>query len=76
LFIHGDADELIPHAMMDDLFSAAGCDKEKLLVHHGRHGESANAAPELYWSTVKSFISRKLSQPQLVLAPVGIRSAK
>jgi len=65
LFIHGDADELIPHAMMDDLFSAAGCEKEKLLVHHGRHGESANAAPELYWSTVKSFISRKLAQPQL-----------
>jgi len=66
LFIHGDADELIPHAMMDDLFSAAGCEKEKLLVRHGRHGESANAAPELYWSTVRSFISRKMAQPQAV----------
>ena len=66
LFIHGDADDLIPHAMMDDLYSAARCEKEKLLVHHGRHGESANAQPELYWSTIRSFISRKLSQPQPV----------
>jgi len=74
LFIHGDADELIPHAMMDDLYSAAGCTKEKLLVRHGRHGGSANAAPELYWSTVKSFISRKMSEPQMKLAPIGVRS--
>jgi len=63
LFIHGDADELIPHAMMDDLYSAAGCEKEKLLVRHGRHGLAAIAAPELYWSTVRSFVSRKLAEP-------------
>ena len=68
LFIHGDADELIPHTMMDELFSAAGCEKEKLLVRRGWHGGSANVEPELYWSTVRSFISRKLSEPKTVRA--------
>lgn len=62
LFIHGDADELIPHEMMDELFDAAGCEKEKLLIRHAGHLESANTAPDLYWSTIKSFISRKLPQ--------------
>lgn len=74
LFIHGDEDELIPHGMMDELFDAAGCEKEKLLVRHAGHLESANTAPDLYWSTIKSFISRKLPQPQRSLAAARVHS--
>lgn len=66
LFIHGDADDLIPHTMMDELFAAAGCEKEKLLVRHGWHGGSANVEPELYWSTVRSFVSRKMPEAKAV----------
>jgi len=66
LFIHGGADKLIPPSMMEELFDAAGCEKEKLLIANAGHIESANTDPELYWSTVRSFVNRKLTAAEPV----------
>ena len=56
LFIHGDADSFIPCRMMDKLFEAAACRKERLLVHGAEHVQSANKDPEGYWNKVHSFL--------------------
>ena len=68
LFIHGDADELIPYSMMEDLYEAAGCEKEKLLIPDGKHGLAVNANPKLYWSTVKTFLRQNLAEPVRAVA--------
>lgn len=58
LFIHGDRDTFVPTAMLQPLFEAATCEKEKLLVPDTPHGVSALVEPELYWRTVNAFIAK------------------
>lgn len=58
LFIHGDADTYVPFSMLEEIYTAAQCPKEKLVVSHAGHAESAFTEPELYWSTVDSFVGR------------------
>lgn len=58
LFIHGSADEFVPFYMQDELYSAAACKKEKLVVYGAVHAQSAEIEPQLYWNTVFDFIDR------------------
>ncbi|MCR5764003.1 MAG: alpha/beta hydrolase [Treponema sp.] len=59
LFIHGDADDYNPFYMLDVVYNANACEqKEKLVVHGARHVMSSFTEPDLYWSTVWSFIGR------------------
>ena len=60
LFIHGDADTFVPFFMLDEVYRAAACEKEKLAVAGAQHGESAQIAPGQYWGTVDRFIGRYL----------------
>lgn len=55
LFIHGLADDYIPLSMMNELYKAASCKKERLLVPGGTHARSAYAHPEEYWQKVIDF---------------------
>ncbi len=61
LFIHGDADTFVPFFMLGEVYGAAACEKEKLVVHGAQHGESATLEPELYWKTAEAFIGRYLN---------------
>lgn len=56
LFIHGTADTFVPYEMLDELYEAAGCEKEKLSVEGAGHYACAKTEPELYWSTVERFL--------------------
>lgn len=58
LFIHGLSDRFVPPDMLDDMFNAATCEKEKLLVPNAQHGNSEAVAPELYRETVKRFLEK------------------
>ena len=58
LFIHGDKDDFVPYFMMDKLYDACASEKEKLTVEGAVHASSVFKDPELYWTTVKSFIGR------------------
>lgn len=58
LFIHGDADDFVPFSMLDRLYSAASCEKEKMIFEGADHATSAIMFPELYWNTVKAFIEK------------------
>ena len=58
LFIHGDADTYVPFYMLDIVYDAANCPKEKLVVEGAPHARAAFVNPKLYWDTVFSFIGK------------------
>ena len=58
LFIHGDADDFVPYFMLDKLYYAANCTKEKLVIKGAAHARAAVVDPELYWNTIKKFIDK------------------
>ena len=58
LFIHGDSDTFVPSHMLDELYSAAKVEKEKLIIAGAGHAKSKDVDPELYWSTIIDFINR------------------
>lgn len=61
LFIHGEDDTFVPYWMLDVVYDAcASADKEKLSVPGAAHGGAAGTDPELYWSTVESFLDRHI----------------
>lgn len=60
LFIHGDKDTFVPYYMLDEVYNAANCEKEKVTVEGAGHAEAADVNPELYWTSVKNFINKHL----------------
>lgn len=58
LFIHGDQDKFVPFYMLDKLYDAATCKKEKLVIKGAGHAVSQNIDPQKYWHTVRKFIKR------------------
>ncbi len=56
LFIHGDQDSFVPFSMLEEVYEAATVDKEKLIIPGAGHGEAEQVDPELYWSTIWSFV--------------------
>lgn len=61
LFIHGEKDTFVPFFMLDEVYNAANCEKEKLIVPGAAHAASAEIAPDLYKQTVKSFLDKHLN---------------
>lgn len=57
LFIHGTKDELVPSGMMNKLVHAARCPKTFLWMPGAGHASSVGTDPELYWTTVDTFIT-------------------
>ena len=60
LFIHGDQDKFVPTYMVDKLYDAAKCPKEKLIIKNAGHAESQAVDSQKYWHTVRKFIKRYL----------------
>lgn len=58
LFIHGEQDKFVPFYMLDKLFNAAQCQKEKLVVKNAGHAEAQYIDSQKYWHTVRKFIKR------------------
>ena len=58
LFIHGDKDKFVPFYMLDKLYNAATCKKEKLVIKNAGHAEAQLIDPEKYWHTVRKFIKK------------------
>lgn len=61
LFIHGDKDDFVPYSMMDELYNAASCEKEKLTIKGAGHAKSSKVDPDLYWSTIENFINKYIN---------------
>ena len=60
LVSHGDKDDFVPSHMMDELYNAANCEKEKLTIVGAGHAKSSKVNPDLYWSTIENFINKHL----------------
>lgn len=60
LFIHGDSDKFVPSSMVDELYNAAKCKKQKLVIKGAEHAKSATRDPDLYWKTVKEFLNENV----------------
>lgn len=58
LFIHGEKDSFVPYFMLDTLYNAAACPKEKLSVPGADHVQSVVTNPQLYWSTAEAFLAK------------------
>lgn len=56
LFIHGDMDEMISVQMSKDLYEAAGCRKELLIIEGAGHAQAHEKDPETYFGTIQSFL--------------------
>ena len=61
LFIHGDADKLVPYEMMSRLFNAATSSrKEQFTVAGAGHADAKRSNPAVYFDTVFKFLSTAL----------------
>lgn len=58
LFIHGDQDDFVPFDMLDELYNAASCPKEKLVIHGAGHGDCDWVDGDLYYGTIDRFIKK------------------
>lgn len=56
LFIHGEADAMIPAAMTKTLYEEAVCPKELLLVEGAGHAQAQDKDPDTYYGTIKMFL--------------------
>lgn len=60
LFIHGDKDTFVPFFMLDEVYNAASCEKEKLVMKDAGHAMSSTKDAKLYWSTVETFLNKHI----------------
>lgn len=56
LFIHGEEDAMIPADMSRDLYKAASCEKQLLIVEGAGHAQSQDKDPDTYYGTIQEFL--------------------
>ncbi len=61
LFIHGEADAMISVQMTEELYRAAACEKELLLVEDAGHAQSQDKDPHTYYGRIQKFLDRVLA---------------
>lgn len=57
LFIHGSKDAMIDVSMSEELYAAAVCEKELLIVEGAGHAQSQDKAPEKYYGAITRFLT-------------------
>ena len=58
LFIHGTEDEMIDVSMTEELYEAASCEKEILLVEGAGHAQAQDKDPEGYYGAIEGLLGR------------------
>ncbi len=56
LFIHGEEDRMIPVSMCRELYDAAACEKEIMIVEGAGHAQAADKDPARYFEEVEKFL--------------------
>ena len=57
LFIHGEKDAMIDADMSRELYEAAACEKELLIVDGAGHAQSQDKDPDEYYGTIAQFLA-------------------
>jgi hypothetical protein len=60
LFIHGDSDDFVPEYMCEELYEAANCQKDKLIIHNAGHTESKYKETETYYNKIFEFLNNTI----------------
>lgn len=58
LFIHGEDDAMISVQMTKDLYEAAACPKELMIVEGAGHAQAQDKDPDGYYGTIREFLRR------------------
>lgn len=58
LFLHGDADAVVPVHMVEELYANAACEKDIIIFKHADHTMSPLLYPNEYWGKVFEFIEK------------------
>ena len=58
IFLHGEKDTFVPYEMLEKVYDAAVCEKEKVTIPDAPHARNACANPELYWNSILNFINK------------------
>ena len=58
LFVHGERDRVVPHAMGEALYAACGAEKDHLWCAEAGHVESRHWQPEAYDAKLDEFMAR------------------
>lgn len=58
LFIHGASDAMISVQMSKDLYEAASCPKELLIVEGAGHAQAPDKDPETYYGAISDFLEK------------------
>ena len=58
LFIHGNSDAMIAVQMSKDLYDAAACEKELLIIDGAGHAQAQDKDPEAYYETIRKFLDK------------------
>ena len=61
-FIHGKEDRMIPVSMCLELYNAASCEKEIMIVDGAGHAQSSEKDPVRYFGEVEKFLGRYIKQ--------------
>ena len=64
LFIHWDADAMISVRMSKELYAAAACKKELLIVEGAGHAQSQDKQPDTYYGTIKRFLKENQARSE------------
>ena len=56
LFIHGASDAMISVQMSRDLYDAATCDKDLLIIDGAGHAQAQDKDPEAYYGAIQKFL--------------------
>lgn len=56
LFIHGASDAMISVQMSEDLYEAASCPKELLIIDGAGHAQAQDKDPDTYYGTISRFL--------------------
>lgn len=56
LFIHGEEDRMIPVSMCRELYDAAACEKEIMIVEGAGHAQAVDKDPARYFEEVEKFL--------------------
>jgi fermentation-respiration switch protein FrsA (DUF1100 family) len=59
LFIHGQEDGFVPVSMVTKLHAECVAPKRILIIADADHTKAVHVNPELYWSTVGSFLVKE-----------------
>lgn len=58
LFIHGDQDAMVSVRMAKELYRAADCEKELLIVEGAGHAQSQDKDPEAYFGAIRTYLDK------------------